>query len=181
MTEIHPTAVVHSSAELGEDVKIGPFSLIGANVIIGKGTQVASHVVIDGWTQIGEACHIFPFTSIGSIPQDLKFKGEKSKVIIGDRNIIRESVTINRGTTGGGGVTSVGNDNLLMAYAHVAHDCTVGSHVVLANAATLAGHITILDYAIIGGLVGIHQFVRIGRHSIVGGCSVVPIDIPPLG
>ena len=179
MTDIHPTAVVHSLAELGEDVKIGPFSLIGENVVIGKGTQVASHAVIDGWTQIGGACQIFPFTSIGSIPQDLKFKGEKSRVIIGDRNIIRESVTINRGTAGGGGVTTIGNDNLLMAYAHVAHDCTVGSHVVLANAATLAGHITILDYAIIGGLVGIHQFVRIGRYSIVGGCSVVPIDIPP--
>ena len=179
MREIHPTAVVHSKAELGEDVKIGPFTSIGEHVAIGRGTEVAAQVVMEGWTKIGEDCRIFPFTTIGTIPQDLKFGGEESRIVIGHRNTIREYITINRGTVGGGSVTRVGNDNLLMAYAHIAHDCRIGNHVVLANAATLAGHITIQDYASIGGLVGIHQFMRIGRYAFVGGCSAVSQDIPP--
>jgi UDP-N-acetylglucosamine acyltransferase len=130
-------------------------------------------------TEIGEGCHIFQFASIGSIPQDLKFKGEKSHVVIGKKNTIREYVTVHRGTEPGGGVTKIGDHNLLMAYVHVAHDCQIGSHVILANAATLAGHITVQDYAVIGGLTGVHQFVRIGRHAIIGGASAVPQDIPP--
>lgn len=179
MREIHSTAVVHQKAEIGEDVKIGPFSLIGEHVKIGRGTEVASHGVIEGWTDIGEDCRIFPFATIGMIPQDLKFGGEKSRIQIGCRNTIREYVTINRGTTGGGGVTTIGNDNLLMAYAHIAHDCHIGDHVVLANAATLAGHITVQDYASVGGLVGIHQFVKIGRYTFIGGCSAVSQDVSP--
>ncbi len=179
MREIHPTAVIHPKAEIGEDVKIGPFSLIGEHVKIGRGTEVSSHGVIEGWTDIGEDCRIFPFATIGMIPQDLKFGGEKSRIQIGCRNTIREYVTINRGTTGGGGVTTIGNDNLLMAYAHIAHDCHVGDHVVLANAATLAGHITVQDYASVGGLVGVHQFVKIGRYTFIGGCSAVSLDVPP--
>ncbi len=179
MREIHPTAIVHPKAEIGEDVKIGPFTVIGENVIIGRGTEVAPHVVIEGWTKFGETCRIFPFATIGTIPQDLKFQGEESRISIGDRNTIREYVTINRGTEGGGRVTTLGNDNLLMAYVHIAHDCHIGHHVIMANAATLAGHITIQDYAVIGGLVGIHQFVRIGRYAIIGGFSGISQDIPP--
>lgn len=179
MTEIHPTAVVHPKAEIGEGVRIGPYAVIGENVKIGRGTEVASHAVIEGWTEIGEKCRIFSFAAVGTIPQDLKFRGEESRVSIGDRNTIREYVTVNRGTAGGGGLTRLGNDNLLMAYVHVAHDCQIGDHVILANAATLAGHIAVQDYAVIGGLSGIHQFVRIGRHAIIGGCSAVPQDIPP--
>jgi UDP-N-acetylglucosamine acyltransferase len=179
MREIHPSAVVHPKAEIGEDVKIGPFTLIGEHVKVGRSTEVAAQVVIEGWTEIGEDCRIFPFTTIGTIPQDLKFGGEESRIVIGHRNTIREYITINRGTVSGGSVTTIGNDNLLMAYAHIAHDCHIGSHVVLANAATLAGHITVQDYASVGGLVGIHQFVRVGRYAFVGGCSAVPQDIPP--
>ncbi|HEY4485960.1 MAG TPA: acyl-ACP--UDP-N-acetylglucosamine O-acyltransferase, partial [Nitrospiria bacterium] len=179
MTEIHSTAVVHPGAHLAEGVTVGPYSIIGENVKIGRGTRVASHAVIEGWTEIGEGCRIFQFASIGADPQDLKFRGEKSALIIGRNNTIREFVTIHRGTGPGGGVTRIGDDNLLMAYVHVAHDCGVGNHVVLANAATLAGHITVQDHAIVGGLSGLHQFVRIGRHAIIGGCSAVPQDIPP--
>ncbi len=178
-SKIHPTAIVHPRAELHDEVRVGPYSIIGEHVRIGAGTEIASHVVIDGWTEIGRDCRIFPFASIGAIPQDLKFKGEESRVVIGNENTIRESVTVHRGTEPGGGVTRIGNRNLLMAYVHVAHDCRIGNHVILANAATLAGHIAIQDYAVVGGLTGIHQFVRVGRHAIIGGASAVPQDIPP--
>jgi len=179
VTRIHPTAVIHPKARIDGDVEIGPYCVISEHVQLHRGVQVASHVVIDGWTEIGEGCRIFPFASIGSIPQDLKFKGEKSQVIIGKENSIREYVTVNRGTELGGGITKIGDHNLLMAYVHVAHDCQIGSHVILANAATLAGHITVQDHVVIGGLTGLHQFVRIGRHAIIGGASAVPQDIPP--
>lgn len=179
MKEIHPTAIVHPKAEIDDDVAIGPYSVIGEHVRIGRGCSIAPHVVIDGRTEIGDGCRVFPFASIGSIPQDLKFKGEETRLLIGKRNTIRESVTINRGTGPGGGLTQIGDDNLIMAYAHVAHDCRVGNHVILANAATLAGHIQIEDFAIVGGLAGIHQFVRVGAYSMIGGASAVPLDIPP--
>ena len=179
MTQIHSTAIIHAKAEIADEVEIGPYAVIGEHVRLQRGTQIAAHVVIDGWTEIGEGCRLFPFASIGSIPQDLKFKGEESKVMIGKNTTIREYVTVNRGTEAGGGVTRVGDNNLLMAYVHVAHDCRTGDHVILANAATLAGHITVGDHAVIGGLTGLHQFVRIGRHSIIGGCSAVAQDVPP--
>jgi len=176
---IHKTAIIDPKAELDSRVEIGPYCVIGTHVKIGKDTKLAPHVVIDGWTQIGEGCRIFQFASIGAIPQDLKYKGEESWVIIGNNNVIREFVTINRGTTQSGEKTIIGNNNFLMAYCHVAHDCIIGNHVILANAATLAGHIEIEDYAIVGGLVGVHQFVRLGCHCIIGGSSGVNQDIPP--
>jgi len=176
---IHKTAIVNSCAELGKAVTVGPFSVIGPQVKIGDNTRIDSHVIIKGSTEIGEQCTIFPFTSIGDIPQDLKFKGGDTKLIIGNNNVIREYVTINRGTEEGGGVTVIGNHNLFMAYSHIAHDCIIGNHVIMANAATLAGHIEIEDYAIIGGLVGVHQFAKVGRSSFVGACSAVSRDVPP--
>jgi len=179
VTQIHPTALIHPKARIDGDVEVGPYSVIDENVHLHRGVRVASHVVIEGWTEIGEGCRIFQFASIGSVPQDLKFKGEKSHVVIGKQNTIREYVTVHRGTEPGGGVTRIGDHNLLMAYVHVAHDCQIGSHVILANAATLAGHIVVQDHAVIGGVTGLHQFVRIGRHAIIGGCSAVAQDIPP--
>lgn len=176
---VHATAIVHPKAELAEGVSIGPYTLIGENVRIGRGTRVDSHVVIEGWTEIDEDCQIHSFVSIGAPPQHLQYKGEKTVVRIGHHNILREYVTVNRATIFGGGVTSLENHNVLMAYVHIAHDCRIGSHVVMANAATLAGHITIGDHAIVGGLVGIHQYVRLGAYSMVGGCSAVGQDVPP--
>jgi UDP-N-acetylglucosamine acyltransferase len=176
---IHEKAIVHPRARIDESVEVGPFSVIGENVTIGENTWIGPHVVITGWTTIGKNCKIFQFSSIGEAPQDLKFKGEKSHVIIGDDNVIREFVTINRATTHGGGKTVLGNGNFIMAYAHVAHDCLIGDNVIMSNAATLAGHIEIEDGAIIGGLVGVHQFVRIGAYSFISGLSGVPQDIPP--
>ncbi|HBO85023.1 MAG TPA: acyl-[acyl-carrier-protein]--UDP-N-acetylglucosamine O-acyltransferase [Deltaproteobacteria bacterium] len=176
---IHPTAIIHPNAEIGECVEVGPYSVIGENVRIGDDVKIYPHVVIDGWTTIGKGCSIYQFTSIGAPPQDLKFGGEASEVIIGENNTIREFVTINRATSHGGGKTIIGNNNLLMAYVHIAHDCKVGNNVILANAATLAGHIEISDHSIIGGLVAIHQFARIGCYSIIGGASAVTHDIPP--
>ena len=176
---IHKTAIIDAKAELDSEVEVGPYCIIGSHVKIGKGTRLSPHVVIDGWTQIGEGCHIFQFASIGAIPQDLKYKGEESWVILGNNNVIREFVTINRGTAQSGGRTVIGDHNLLMAYCHVAHDCKIGNHVILANNATLAGHIEIEDYAIVGGLVAVHQFVKLGGHSIIGGGSGVNKDIPP--
>ena len=176
---IHSTAIIDPKAELNSGVEIGPYCVIGPHVRIGQGATLGPHVVVDGWTKIGEACRIFQFASIGTIPQDLKYKGEESWVIIGNNTTIREFVTINRGTAQSGGKTIVGNNNFFMAYSHVAHDCRTGDHVVLANAATLAGHIEIEDYAIVGGLVGVHQFVRLGCHCIIGGGSGVNQDIPP--
>lgn len=176
---IHATAIIDTTAELDTGVTVGPYSVIGARVKVGKNTRIGPHVVIDSFTEIGEACTIFQFASLGAIPQDLKFRGEESQAVIGDRNTIREFVTINRGTALTGGKTLIGNDNLFMAYSHVAHDCRIGNHVVLANAATLAGHIQMEDHAILGGLAAVHQFVRLGCHCIIGGLSGVNQDIPP--
>lgn len=176
---IHPTAIVHPKAELGEDVDVGPYSIVGEHVRIRQGTRLISHVSVEGWTEIGSHCQIFPFASIGMAPQHLQYKGEPTRVVIGDHNILREYVTVNRGTVPGGGHTSLGHHNFLMAYVHIAHDCQVGNHVVMANSATLAGHISIGDHSIIGGLVGIHQFVRIGAYVMIGGCSAVGKDVPP--
>jgi len=177
--QIHPTAVVDSSAEIGEQVQIGPYCCIGPDVKIGDGCYLQSHVVITGRTTMGERNRIFPFTSIGQIPQDLKYHDEPSETIIGNDNQIRENVTINAGTEGGGMLTRIGDENLLMAYTHVAHDCLLGNRIVLANCATLAGHVEVDDQAIIGGLSAIQQFVRIGRLAMIGGMSGVTKDVPP--
>lgn len=176
---IDPTAIIHQNSEIGEEVSIGPFSIIGEGVRIGKGSVIGSHVVIEGNTNIGEKCQFFHFSSIGTIPQDLKFKGENSGLIIGSNNVFREFATVNRGTSHGSGNTIIGDNNFFMAYVHIAHDCLIGNNVIMANAATLAGHISIGDFAIIGGLVGIHQFTKIGKYSIIGGCSAVAQDVPP--
>jgi len=176
---IHPTAIIDPTVELGNNVSVGPYSLIGPHVAIGDDTTIDSHVVIKGPTDIGRRCRIFPFASIGEIPQDLKFKGGDTRVIIGDDTVIREYVTVNRGTEDGNGITSIGNSCFLMAYTHVAHDCVVRDYVIMANNATLAGHIEIEEFAIIGGLVAVHQFVRIGRNAMIGGCSGVAQDVAP--
>ncbi|MBI5048322.1 MAG: acyl-ACP--UDP-N-acetylglucosamine O-acyltransferase [Deltaproteobacteria bacterium] len=176
---IHPTVVIHHGAEIAEDVEIGPYSVIGKDVTIGKGTIVGPHVVIDGWTSIGHGCKIYQFASIGAPPQDITYKGEKTEVIIGDNNVIREFVTIHRATTKADRKTVIGNNNTLLAYVHIAHDCKIGNNVIMANAATLAGHVAIEDYAYIGGLVAIHQFARVGAYAIIGGASAVTHDIPP--
>jgi UDP-N-acetylglucosamine acyltransferase len=179
MTRVHPTAIVDSRADLDSEVEVGPYCVIGAGVKVGKGTKVHSHVTIQGRTTLGESNAIFSFATIGSIPQDLKYKGEPSELNIGNRNTIREYVSLNPGTTGGGMVTRVGDQNLLMMYCHIAHDCSVGSRNVIANGATLGGHVIIEDFVIVGGLVGIHQFVRIGTSAILGAGSMVSKDVPP--
>ena len=176
---IHKTALVHEKARIGENVEIGPYAIIGEHVSIGDGTWVGPHTVIEGWTEIGRDNRIFQFASIGADPQDLKFGGEESHLKIGDRNMIREFVTLHRGTAEGGGVTVIGSDCLLMAYCHVAHDCILGDRVILANAATLAGHVRIDDHAILGGLCAIHQFTRVGCHVMISGGAMVVQDIPP--
>ena len=176
---LHETSVVGAGAEIGADCYIGPFCTVGEGVTLADGVRLDSHVVIDGKTSVGRETHIFPFVSIGLAPQDLKYAGEPTEVEIGERNHIREFVTIHRGTAGGGGVTRIGNDNLLMAQAHVAHDCQVGSNVIMANAATLAGHVEIGDRASVGAYSGVHQFCRVGYEAFVGGYSVVVKDAPP--
>lgn len=176
---IHPSAIVSDKACIGENVKIGPYCVVDEHVSMGAGCELISHVVVSGHTTLGSNNRIFPFACIGHEPQDLKFHGEPSEVVIGDNNTIRESVTINPGTEGGGMLTRIGNNNLLMAYAHVAHDCRVGNEVIMANNATLAGHVTVDDGAIIGGMSAIHQFLRIGRYSMIGGMSGIVKDIPP--
>jgi UDP-N-acetylglucosamine acyltransferase len=176
--EIHSTALVSKKAQLGDNVVIGPYTTIGDHVVIGANTRVGSHCVIECNTTIGSNCEIFTGAVVGSRPQDLKYKGEKVYLEIGDNNIIREYCTFNPGTEEGG-KTIAGNGNLFMAYSHIAHDCRVGSNCVLANNSTLAGHVTIEDRAVIGGIVAIHQFVRVGTLSIIGGCSKVVHDIPP--
>jgi UDP-N-acetylglucosamine acyltransferase len=176
---IHPTAIVSSKAEIDSDVQIGPYSVIAENVSIGSGTVIGPHVIVDPYVSIGSNCHIFQYASVGAEPQAVKFKGEKTYVKIGRGTVVREFATINRGTAFGTGVTEIGEENLLMAYCHVAHDCQTGRRVILANNATLAGHIIIGDYVTVGGLVAIHQFVRIGEYAYVGGKSGVPKDIPP--
>jgi len=178
-TEIHTTAIVDKKAAIDENVVIGPFSIIGSGASIRKGSKIMSNVIIEGNTEIGEECTVYPFTSIGLPPQDVKYRNEETGVRIGDRNIIREYTTIHRASVGGNGVTVIGETNFLMAYVHVAHDCTIGSHVIMANAATLAGHVTVEDHTVIGGLVAIHQFTRIGAYSMVGGFSGIGQDIPP--
>ena len=176
---IHPTAIVHPKADIEEDVSIGPYCLVGEHVHIGRGTTLFSHVCLEGLTEIGQQCQLFPYVSIGTSPQHLQYHDEPTKVSIGDENILREYVTVNCGTAFGGGVSTLGKHNFLMAYVHIAHDCHVGDSVVIANAATLAGHITIGSYAVIGGLVGVHQYVRIGEYAMIGGCSAVARDVPP--
>lgn len=179
MSFIHETAIVSPRAEIGEDCHIGAFSRVGGEVRLGRGVRLESHVVIDGRTEIGDETHVFPFVSIGLAPQDLKYKGEPTRVRIGRRNHIREFVTVHRGTEGGGGITEIGDDNLLMAQAHVAHDCRLGNQIIMANAATLAGHVEIADRANIGAYSGVHQFCRIGLEAFVGGYSVVVKDAMP--
>lgn len=176
---IHSTAIISSKAEIDSNVEIGPYSIIRENVFIGSGTVIGPHVVVDPYVSIGADCNIFQYAAIGAIPQSLKFEGGETYVKIGRGTIVREFVTIHRGTEFGGGITEVGEKNLLMAYTHIAHDCKTGRKVVLSNNATLAGHITIGDNATIGGLVAIHQFVRIGDYAFVGGKSAVVKDIPP--
>lgn len=177
-TEIHPTAIVDSSASLGEGVSVGPYSVIGPHVEIGAHTRVMAHAYLDGHMRLGSNCTIFPFASLGTQTQDLKYRGGTAYVEIGDRTVIREYVTVNSGTEEGE-VTRVGNECLLMAYSHVAHGCTVGNEVILANCGTLAGHVVMEDHSILGGLSAVHQFVRIGRLSIIGGCSKITQDCPP--
>jgi len=177
--KIHPTAIVSDNVRLDEGVEIGPYSIIESDVTIGKNTIIGPHTVIDRYTRIGEGCHIFQFCSIGAPPQDLKFRGEKTGVVIGNFNTIREYVSIHRGTTADTGTTVMGDHNLLMAYVHIAHNCKLGNHVIIANSTGLAGHVDTEDYAIVSPLSGVHQFCRVGAHAMVGGASAVVKDIPP--
>jgi len=179
--QIHPSAVVEPGAVIGPGCRIGPFSLIGPEVTLGADVVLHSHAVVTGWTDIGDGCELFPFTSIGQIPQDKKFSGEKTRLTVGKRNRIREGVTMNTGTEGGGGITRVGDDGLFLAGAHVAHDAQVGNNVVMVNNASLAGHCVVEDDVIIGGLSGVHQFVRIGRGAIIGAVTMVTHDVIPYG
>lgn len=176
---IHPTAIIDPQAELDTNIEIGPYTIIKGNTFIGSETMIGSHVVIEPFVHIRPECHIFQYAAIGAVPQSVKFKGEETYVKIGRGTIIREFVTIHRGTEFGGGVTEVGEENFVMAYSHIAHDCKTGRKVMLSNNATLGGHITIGDYSTIGGLVAIHQFVRIGDYAFVGGKSAVVKDVPP--
>ena len=181
MTLIHPTAIIDSAATLAENVEVGPYCVVTGNVSIGAGTKLVAHVHITatGRTVIGEQCTIYPFASLGSPPQDLKYHGEPSELLVGDRNQIREYVTINPGTEGGGMVTRVGSDCLFMIASHIAHDCQIGDRVILANNATLAGHVELGEHAIIGGMAALHQYVRVGAHAIVGGGSALDSDVIP--
>ena len=181
MSGIHPTAIVDAAAKIGGKVSVGPYSIVGPDVALRDGVELMSHVVVDGRTSIGANTRIFPFASIGLPPQDLKYNGEPSRLTIGCDNIIREHVTMNPGTEGGGMETNIGNNCLFMIGAHVAHDCQIGDHVILVNNATLAGHVTIQEWAIIGGLAAVHQFVRIGKHAMVGGKTGVAEDVIPYG
>lgn len=178
---IHPTAVIEPGAQIGEGAQIGPFCVIGAQVKLGRDVVLKSHVVIAGDTEIGDETQVFPFASIGEVPQDRKFKGEQTRLVIGARNRIREHVTINPGTEGGGGITRIGDDGLFLAGSHVAHDCQVGNRVTIVNHAALAGHCVVEDDVTIGGLVGVHQFVRIGRGAMIGALTMVTADVIPFG
>ncbi len=177
--ECHPTAIIPAGARLAEGVRIGPYSVIGENVSLGPDTVIEAHAVVEGYTTLGARNRVFPFASIGLEPQDLKFKGEKSTLEVGDDNVFREFVTIHRGTGLGGGHTAIGNSNLFMAYTHIAHDCIVGSSVVFGNAATLGGHVIVEDQAAISAYSGVHQFCRVGAYSYVGGYTVVTKDVLP--
>jgi len=178
-TRIDPRAVVAPTAKLGEGVEVGPFAIIGPDVEIGDGTIVGPHAVVTGWTKLGSHNRIFQFASIGDAPQDKKYAGEPTRVEIGDRNVFREYVTVNRGTTHDKGITRVGSDNLFMASSHVAHDCIVGSHCVFANLATLGGHVEVDDYVILAGFTGVHQFCKIGAHAFIANNTAVTRDVPP--
>ncbi len=177
--KVHPSAVVDPRAVIAANADIGPYCVIGPDVEVGAGTRLMAHVYAEGPTWIGEDNLFFPYTTVGVASQDLKYRGERAETRIGNRNKIRESVTIHRGTEGGGALTTIGDDNLLMAYTHVAHDVRMGSHCVLANGVTLAGHVLIGDWAVIGAFTGIHQFCRVGRHAMIGGYSVVTQDVLP--
>lgn len=179
MSRVHATAIVDALAELADDVEIGAFSIVGAAVQIGAGSVVGSHVVIGGRTTIGRNNRFYPFCSIGGEPQDKKYGGEATALVIGDGNTVRESCTFSVGTVQGGGVTRIGSDNWIMAYSHIAHDCIVGDHTILANNATLAGHVTLGDWAILGGMTGVHQFCAVGAHAMAAGGSIILRDVPP--
>lgn len=181
MTDIHPTAIIEDGANIGSNVSIGPYCIIGPHVQIDNNVTLKSHIAIEGRTIIGKGTSIYPFVSLGSAPQDLKFYGEESRLVIGSNNVIREHVTMNPGTEGGGMETRVGNNCLFMTASHVAHDCIVGDNVILANNATLGGHVVVGDYAILGGLSAVRQFVRIGAHAMIGGMSGVENDVVPYG
>ncbi len=181
MTAVHPTAIVHEAAKLGAGVEIGPYSIVGPDVVLGDGVRLLSHVCIEGVTEIGEACVVHPFARLGGDPQHLGHKGEKTRLIVGPRNMIREGVTFNTGTVAGRGVTTIGADGLFMSGSHVAHDCIVGNNTVFAQNATLGGHVVIGDFVFMGGLAAVHQFGRIGRYAFVGGLSAVTKDIIPYG
>jgi UDP-N-acetylglucosamine acyltransferase len=179
MPRIHPSAIVDAKAELAEDVEVGPFSIVGPSVSIGAGTRIGSHTVIAGRTTIGRANHIFSFCALGTQPQDKKYAGEDTELVIGDGNTVREYCLLNTGTVQGGGVTCVGSDNWIMAYTHLAHDCILGDHTIIANGVQLAGHVRVDDWAVIGGTAAVHQFVRIGAHTMVGGGTILVQDVPP--
>ena len=181
MPDVHPTAIVEDGARIADDVRIGPYSIVGPEVTLADGVVLSGHVVVTGRTTVGAKTQIFPFASIGSSPQDKKFGGEDSELTIGADNIIREHVTMNPGTDGGGRVTRIGDGGLFMVGAHVAHDCQIGDNVILVNNVTLGGHVIVHDHAIVGGLSGVHQFVRIGQHAMVGGMSAVESDVIPYG
>jgi UDP-N-acetylglucosamine acyltransferase len=176
---IHSTAIVHPSARVPQSCTIGPFCIVGEDVEMGEHCELLSHVVMGGPTTIGSNNRVFPFTTLGLEPQDLKFKGEKTRLEIGNNNVIRESVTIHRGTPAGGGLTHVGSNCLIMAYTHIAHDCHIADNVIMANAATLAGHVTVEEYAVVGALCPVHQFVRIGAYSYIGGGTTITQDVLP--
>lgn len=178
-TTVHPTALVAPGASLGDGVEVGPYAVIGGQVKIGSGTRIGPHAVIEGRTTIGRNNRIFQFAAVGAIPQDLKYRGEPTCLVIGDENQIREFATMHIGTEGGGGTTSIGSSNLFMNFSHVAHDCTIGDRVVLANGATLAGHVTVEDFAIVGGLAAVHQFVRLGESCMLAGGAIAVQDVPP--
>ena len=177
--KIHPTAVIHPKAELADGVEVGPYSVIGEHVKIGRDTRVESHVLIEGWTTIGERNHFFSFSSIGTPPQDTGYKGEETYVEIGSDNIVREFATIHRATVKQDRLTRIGDRNFLMSYIHVAHDCKLGNNIIMANNAAFGGHVTVDDHAVLGAIVGIHQYVRVGAYSMIGGQSAVVLDVPP--
>jgi UDP-N-acetylglucosamine acyltransferase len=176
---IHPTAVVDPAAKIPSSCKIGPYCIVGANVELGEECELISHVVLEGPTRLGNRNKIYPFAAVGIGPQDLSYRGEPTRLEIGDRNMIREYVTIHRGTVKGGQLTKIGNDCLIMAYSHIAHDCFIGDHVIMANAATLAGHVMVEEWAVVGALCPVHQFVRVGAHSYIGGGTTITQDVLP--
>ena len=180
-TSIHQLAAVDPRAKIGSGVEIGPFAVIGPDVSIGDGTKIHPHAVVNGLTELGEGCEIYPFAAVGGAPQDMKYRGEESRLIVGAHTTVREHVTMNGGTESGGHITRTGHHCLILAGAHVAHDCQLGNHVLLVNNATLAGHVTVEDHAILGGLCAVHQFVRVGAHAFVGGMSGVEADVIPFG